>query len=169
MDEKNPDALQQEFESKLQEVKTLTLGLNNVERFSHHSKSIVTAFSLIGITGAIRESAEQRKLQKFLDAKIYNGMDYEGIARHIGNLSKQLADLQLQIQHQTSDNDNVAKMVKALDDCYNSWYEISPAVADEELRTPNGGTDTLSNMARYVIRKPFNELDLPKQYDYMRV
>ena len=74
MEERNLDALQQEFESKLQEIRTLTLGLNSVERFSHHSKSIVTAFSLIGITGAIRESAEQKKLQKFLDTKIYNGI-----------------------------------------------------------------------------------------------
>lgn len=169
MEERNLDALQQEFESKLQEIRTLTLGLNGVERFSHHSKSIVTAFSLIGITGAIRESAEQKKLQKFLDTKIYNGMDYEGVARHIGNISKQLANLQQQIQQQNSNNDNIAKMVKALDDCYNAWYRISPAVADEELRTPNGGTDTLSNMARYVIRKPFNELDVPKQYEYMKV
>jgi len=174
MEEKNLSILQQEIDSKLQEIRSLTLGLNRVERFSHHAKSIVTAFSLIGIAGVIRESSEQKKLQKFLGTPIYNGMDYEGIARYIGKLSQQLVNVQSNIQHQTQSNHpmyhgNVAGIVKALDDCYNAWYEISPSVADEELQTPSGGTGTLSSLARYVIRKPFNSLDLPKQYEYMKV
>ena len=174
MDEKNLNVLQQEIDSKLQEIKSLTLGLNKVERFSHHSKSIVTAFSLIGIAGAIRESSEQKKLQKFLNTPIYNGMDYESIARFIGKLSQQLVDVQADVQEQVpSDNPmyygNVGSIAKALDDCYNAWYGISPAVADEELQTPSGGTGTLSSLTRYLIRKPFNGLDLPRQYEYMRV
>ncbi len=169
MEEKTLETLQQEFENKLQEIRNLSTGLNRVERFSHHAKSVVTTFSLIGITGAIREASEKKKLQKFLDTKIYNGMDYESVARHIGKLSNQLVEMQLQIQQRYGDNNNIPKMVQALDDCYNAWYGISPAVADEELRTPSGDTDTLSNMARYVIRKPFNSLELPKQFEYMKV
>jgi len=174
MVEKTLDILQQELDVKLQEIKSLTIGLNKVERFSHHAKSIVTAFSLIGIAGAIRESSEQKKLLKFLETPLYNGMDYESLARHIGKLSQQAVEIQLNIQKQTQTENplyynNVSSIVKALDDCYNAWYEISPAVADEELQTPNGGTGTLSNMARYVIRKPLSSLDLPKQLEYMKV
>lgn len=162
------------MDEKLHEIENLTIGLNKVERFSHHVSSILTAFSLIGITGAIRESKEQKRLQQFLEKPIYNGMDYESIARHIGKLSQQIVDIQIGIQQQVKpDNplyyDKLSSMVKALDDCYNAWYEISPAVADENLKTPNGGNGTLSNLARYVIRKPFNSLDLPKQFEYMKV
>lgn len=174
MEEKNLEILQQELNEKLQEIKNLTIGLNKVERFSHHAKSIVTAFSLIGIAGAIRESSEQKKLIKFLETPLYNGMDYESLARYVGKLSQQAVEIQFSIQQQAQPTNplyysNVSCMVKALDDCYNAWYEISPAVADEELQAPNGGTGTLSNMARYVIRKPFNNLDLPKQFEYMKV
>ena len=174
MQEQSLDILQQKMEEKLHEIENLTMGLNKVERFSHHASSILTAFSLIGITGAIRESKEQKRLQQFLETPIYNGLDYESIARHIGKLSQQIVDIQLGLQQQVEpDNplyyNKLGSIVKALDDCYNAWYEISPAVADENLKTPNGGSGTLSNLARYVIRKPFNSLDLPKQYDYMKV
>lgn len=174
MIEQSLDILQQKLDEKLHEIDNLTMGLNKVERFSHHSSSILTAFSIIGITGAIRESKEQKRLQQYLETPIYNGMDYESIARHIGKLSQQIVEIQFGIQQQVeSDNplyfEKISSIVKALDNCYKAWYEISPSVADETLKTPNGGSGTLSNLARYVIRKPFNSLDLPKQYEYMKV
>lgn len=172
MAEKTLEELNLHINKLLAEVQQMTKDFSNLDSFSHYNQ-LISALSPTGLLGALRENAEQKKLMKFLQTKIYKEMSFDEIGVKIAIIAEDLSMTQVEVQKKTKPSDdcyygNVRLIVNALEKCKDAWEAISPAVAMEELKRKDGSTLVLGPQVEYWIQLELIKMDLPQEYERIK-
>ena len=154
--------MQSDFEKGIETVRDFTSQLN--ERKKLYKDNILNWTG--GLVGAIARSADERKMNKFLETPILNGMTYQQLAEHMGELSGKLADIQREIQENVAKDaptyyGNIYRIDKVMIECHKAWHNIASTVANNPFKVPKGQPNTLTDYAMECIVQPLRVLDWP--------
>lgn len=160
------EMLKTDFECKKEDVKFFTSRLKDIKKTTYMENLLSFTGGIVGIFARM---SQEKKLSKFLETPILEGMTYQQLAEHLGELSTPLVDTCKQIQSIISKDDPyyydiVRQSVKVLEDCISAWYNIAPSIADERLKTSDGTRSTLREYAYSFTFQPLRTLDLPKDF-----
>ncbi len=161
METRDLTQLQSEFDGKIEEVKKFSFQMKEKKKMIKENFLSWTG----GIVGMFARMRDDKKMNQFLETPILDGMTYQQLAEHLGEMSTSLSNIQKQIQDMVSKDHpryygNVYEINKVMVESVKSWQDIAPTVANETFKTANGKT-TLLEYAYVTVAHPLNILDLP--------
>ena len=125
----------------------------NIERFSHYSQ-LAAVLTPTGLLGGLREGIQNKKLTRYLGAKIYNGMAYDELGDFVQYAAEDLSKAQIKVQRMVSPSDAIyygnAKSI--MDVCLKylkEWKKIAPSVYDEDVTLNNGEEVSLGAQIKF--------------------
>ena len=154
--------LQAEFDRRIEKVREFSSQMKELKKSFKENFLSWTG----GVVGMFARMREDKKMNQFLETPIMNGMTYQQLAEHMGELSASLAEVQKQIQDILPKEDasyygNVRQIDKVMIECHKSWQNIAPTVANNTFKVPKGQPNTLTDYAMVCIAQPLKALDWP--------
>ena len=164
----------QEITNKITEITKqlveISSKLNELESVSHLSKSPVRWQG--GVIGLIQDVRENKRLEKLINAPIYNNLSFFNISGKIICYTEELVDLQKQM---IPDEDFTEKqiqdtgkfIVKVVEQAIASWLQYSPDMANATL-TMDGEEYALAPSVQCSCKEKLSEMELTEDYNYLK-
>ena len=160
------ETLTREIIEKLSYLEDLTNELSSLTPVTHKSQAIIQWHG--GITGAIQESREEKRLIKLINEPIINDKSFYQLAYVIIDETEHLVDRQLKIQQLIKKDDEryfglVIDIFSAVEKLINSWKHYSPDMAKEPISIKGEKeTFSLEPTVKYHTSALIKKLDLPE-------
>ena len=135
--------------------------------YLNHSKIQWTG----GIIGAISEYKQDKRLEKLLNAPIYEDLSFFKMTWFIIEETEKLVDKQLEIQRLSTPEDdiyygNVKRIFIALTEVIQAWYNYSPEAAEASLTLGDQKDVGLYLTIDYQTKNLLKKLDLPPELKF---
>ena len=160
------ETLTREIIEKLSYLEDLTNELSSLTPVTHKSQAIIQWHG--GITGAIQESREEKRLIKLINEPIINDKSFYQLAYVIIDETEHLVDRQLKIQQLIKTDDEryfglVIDIFSAVEKLIKSWKHYSPDMAKEPISIKGEKeTFSLEPTVKYHTSALIKKLDLPE-------
>ena len=130
--------------------------------YLNHSKIQWTG----GIIGAISEYKEDKRLEKLLNAPLYDDLSFYKMTWFIIEETNKMVDNQLEIQKLCTIKDdiyygNVKRILESTLDIIEAWYNYSPEAAEASLTIGDQKDVGLYATVEYQTKQALKKLDLP--------
>lgn len=162
----NVDELNLYIKMGVKKLNNMASDFTKIERFSHYNE-LMAVLTPCGISGSIRENAQQKKLKKYLEKKIYHNRTYDNLGFFMLGAAENLVTAQERIQKKVAKSNpiywnNVRIIIDALLKYNNEWKDIAPEVYAEELTLKDGTTFQLGFQLEYEMHKELMRMEFPK-------